>query len=192
MSLKEKILEFRDKRPGAFQASVVALLIVAALLIFAAMMTSREEVTRQRMTLPAPRVNVKAADVGPTRVRITGEGTVSPLREIDLVPQVGGRVVFMSPDLVDGGMFEKGDVLFRIDPVDYELAVKAARARVKDLESKLMLTEEEAEAADEPEVIDEPVSEPAMTAPKVNLTVEHVDAPLEAPKVKANRVRRAR
>jgi len=149
MSLKEKILEFRDKRPGAFQASVVALLIVTALLIFAVMMTSRKEVTRQRMTLPAPRVNVKAADVGPTRVRITGEGTVSPLREIDLVPQVGGRVVFMSPALVDGGMFSKGDVLFRIEPVDYELAVKAARARVKDLESRLMLTEEEAEAARE-------------------------------------------
>jgi RND family efflux transporter MFP subunit len=149
MSLKQKILDFRDRRPAAFQAAVVALLIIAALMIFAVMMTSREEVTRQRMTLPAPRVNVKAADVGPTRVRITGEGTVSPLREIDLVPQVGGRVVFMSPDLVDGGMFEKGNVLFRIDPVDYELAVKAARARVKDLESKLMLTEEEAEAARE-------------------------------------------
>ena len=149
MSLKQKIIDFRDRRPAAFQAAVVALLIVAALMIFAVMMASREEVTRQRMTLPAPRVNVKTADVGPTRVRITGEGTVSPLREIDLVPQVGGRVVFMSPALVDGGMFEKGNVLFRIDPIDYELAVKAARARVKDLESRLMLTEEEAEAARE-------------------------------------------
>ncbi len=149
MSLKQKIIDFREKKPAAFQMAVVALMIVAAILIFAVMMATREEVTRQRMTLPAPRVNVKAAKVGPTRVRITGEGTVSPLREIDLVPQVGGMVVFMSPALVDGGMFSKDDVLLRIDPVDYELAVKAARARVKDLESMLMLTEEEAEAARE-------------------------------------------
>ncbi len=149
MSLKDKILEFREKRPAAFQVSVVAALIIVAILIFTAMMSTREQVVRQRMTLPDPRVTVSVAEVGPTRVRITGEGTVSPLREIDLVPQVGGRVVFMSPALVDGGEFKKGDVLFRIDPVDYELAVQSALARVKDLESKMMLTEEEAEAAQE-------------------------------------------
>jgi RND family efflux transporter MFP subunit len=149
MSLKEKILEFKEKKPAAFQALVVALLIFVAILIFAMMMATREEVTRQKMTLPAPMVKTIKAVVGPERVRITGEGTVSPLREIDLVSQVGGRVVFMSPALVDGGMFEKNDILLRIDPVDYELAVKAAQARVKDLESRLMLTEEEAEAARE-------------------------------------------
>jgi len=149
MSLKEKILEFRDKRPVAFQVSVVAAMIIVAILVVAGMMSTREEVVRQKMTLPAPKVIVMPAEVGPTRVRITGEGTVSPLREIDLVPQVGGRVVYMSPAMVDGGMFSEGEVLLRIDPVDYQLAVKAAQARVKDFESKQMLTEEEAEAARE-------------------------------------------
>ena len=149
MSLKEKILEFRDKRPAAFQVSVIAAMIIVAILIFAGMMATREEVVRQKMTLPSPKVSVMPAEVGPTRVRISGEGTVSPFREIDLVPQVGGRVVFMSPAMVDGGMFSEGEILLRIDPVDYQLAVKAAQARVKDFESKQMLTEEEAEAARE-------------------------------------------
>ena len=149
MSLKEKILEFRDKRPVAFQVSVIAAMILVAVLVVAGMMSTREEVVRQKMTLPAPKVIVMPAEVGPTRVRITGEGTVSPLREIDIVPQVGGRVVYMSPAMVDGGMFSEGEVLLRIDPVDYQLAVKAAQARVKDFESKQMLTEEEAEAARE-------------------------------------------
>jgi RND family efflux transporter MFP subunit len=149
MSLKEKILGFREKRPVAFQVSIVAAMITVAILIFAVMMSTREQVVRQKMTLPAPKVNVTTAQVGPTRVRITGEGTVSPLREIDLVPQVGGRVVYMSSAMVDGGMFSEGEVLLRIDPEDYKLAVKAAEARVKDFESKLMLTEEEAEAARE-------------------------------------------
>jgi len=149
MSLRQKIRDFRDRRPAAFQASVAAAMVVVAVLIFAGMMANREEVVRQSMTLPAPRVKVSPAEVGPTRVRITGEGTVSPLREIDLIPQVGGRVVYISPALVDGGMFSNGDVLLRIDPVDYELAVQSALAKVRDLESKLMLTEEEAEAARE-------------------------------------------
>jgi RND family efflux transporter MFP subunit len=149
MSLKEKIIGFRDRRPAAFQVTLVLIFILGAALVFALMMATREDVTMQRMTIPAPRVKVMTADVGPTRVRITGEGTVSPLREIDLVPQVGGRIVFMSRALVDGGMFKKGELVLSIDPVDYQLAVKSAEARVKDLESILLLTEEEAEAARE-------------------------------------------
>jgi RND family efflux transporter MFP subunit len=149
MSLKKKILGFRDRRPAAFQVTLVSIFILGAALAFALMMATREDVKMQRLTIPTPRVNVLAADVGPTRVRITGEGTVSPLREIDLVPQVGGRVVSMSQALVDGGMFRKGEVVLGIDPVDYQLAVKTAEARVKDLESVLLLKEEEAEAARE-------------------------------------------
>jgi RND family efflux transporter MFP subunit len=49
--------------------------------------------------------------------------------------------------MVDGGSFRKGEILLRIDPTDYELAVKSAEARVKDLESALLLTIEEAEVA---------------------------------------------
>ncbi|MCK4550257.1 MAG: hypothetical protein KAU49_08795, partial [Candidatus Krumholzibacteria bacterium] len=70
MRLKEKIIDFRDRRPAAFQAVVVALLIVVAILIFAVMMETREEVARQKMTLPAPIVKVTKAEVGPERVRI--------------------------------------------------------------------------------------------------------------------------
>jgi RND family efflux transporter MFP subunit len=149
MSLKQKIKDFRDRRPALFQVAAVAAMIIVAVMIFAMMMATREETARQKMTIPAPRVRVMAAEVGPERVRVSGEGTVSPLREIDLIPQVGGRVEYISPAMVDGGKFARGDELLRIEPVDYKLAVQTAVARVKDLESALMLTEEEAEAARE-------------------------------------------
>ncbi len=72
-----------------------------------------------------------------------------PLREISLVPQVAGKVVEMSPDMVDGGAFEKGDVLLRIDPQDYEIAATLAKARLKDAESKFIQAREESAAARE-------------------------------------------
>jgi len=71
------------------------------------------------------------------------------LREINLVPQVGGKVIYVSPALVNGGEFSQGDTLLRIEPVDYQLAVTLAKAKVKDAESKLKLAEEEAAAARE-------------------------------------------
>jgi RND family efflux transporter MFP subunit len=82
-------------------------------------------------------------------VFIRGEGTVRPLREINLVPEVSGKVVFLSPAMVNGGAFQKGEVLLRIDPVDYRLAVTLAGARIKDAESKLKYVQAEAEAARE-------------------------------------------
>jgi RND family efflux transporter MFP subunit len=62
---------------------------------------------------------------------------------------VDGKVVYMSPALVNGGEFSKGDTLLRIDPVDYELAVTLTEAKVKDAESMLELAKEEAAAAQE-------------------------------------------
>jgi RND family efflux transporter MFP subunit len=89
-------------------------------------------------------VSVARIKARPQVVIIRGEGTVRPLREIQLVPQVNGKVVFVSRALVNGGEFQKGDVLLRIDPVDYQLAVTLAQAWVKDSESKLKVAEEEA------------------------------------------------
>jgi len=86
---------------------------------------------------------------GPQWVHILGEGTVKPLRQINLVPQVGGKAVYVSSALVDGGEFRKGDTLLRIDPVDYQLAVILAKAKVKSSESTLKVAEEEAAAGRE-------------------------------------------
>jgi multidrug efflux pump subunit AcrA (membrane-fusion protein) len=57
------------------------------------------------------------------RVPIEAHGIVYPLQEIQLIPQVGGKVIFMSSAMVDGGQYKKGDILFKIDPADYRIAV---------------------------------------------------------------------
>lgn len=149
MTLMQRIKDYRERRPYLFHAAAAAAIVVLAIVIFAAMMATRREPPKRQIVMPTPRVRAISAAVGPTRVRVSGEGTVTPLREIDIVPQVGGRVVEMSPSLADGGHLMKGDLLLRIDPVDYELAVENAVARVKDAESKLMLAEEEVQAARE-------------------------------------------
>ena len=116
---------------------------------FVALKASKPEIKKRRLPVPVPMVRTISVKTEPQAVIIHGEGTVRPLREIDLVPQVGGKVVFVSPELVGGGVFKKGDTLLRIDPVDYQLAVTLAKAKVKDAESRLELAEEEAAAAQE-------------------------------------------
>jgi RND family efflux transporter MFP subunit len=119
---------------------------VAGLLVLTA---SKPQLKRTKPPTAMPMVRVFQIKTGPQLVTVRGEGTVRPLREIELVPQVNGKVVFASPVLVNGGEFNKGDTLLRIDPLDYQLAVTLAQARVKDSESRLKVAEEEAAVARE-------------------------------------------
>jgi RND family efflux transporter MFP subunit len=70
-------------------------------------------------------------------------------RQSALSAEVAGRIIYMSPALVAGGQFEKGEVLLRNDPVDYKLAVTLAQAQILEAETKLKLAQQEAAAARE-------------------------------------------
>ena len=111
--------------------------------------SSKPQLKRRKPPPSAPVVRTMSIETKSQRVVIQGEGTAKPLKEINLVPQVGGKVIHVSPSVVNGGQFKKGDVLLRIDPIDYQLAVTLAEAKVIDSLSKLEVAEEEAEAARE-------------------------------------------
>jgi RND family efflux transporter MFP subunit len=155
---------------------------------FLALTASKPQLKRTKPPVPVPMVRVSKVQTGPKAITIRGEGTVRPLREIELVPQVGGEIVSVSPIMVDGGEFKKGDTLLRIDPLDYELAVTLAQAQVKDAESRLKVAEEEAASALEEwqllyqnnrEVEKEPsalvAKEPQLAAAKARLAADRAN-----------------
>ena len=129
--------------------AVVVVLVALGAVGMWALIAGKPQLEKRKHTAPTPVVRVLKPKTGPQPVHILGEGTVRPLREINLVPQVGGKVVYVSPSLVNGGEFSQGDILLRIDPVDYKLAVTLAKAKVKDSESNLKLVQEDAAAAQE-------------------------------------------
>ncbi len=63
-----------------------------------------------------------------------GYGTVQPARVWSAIAQVSGRVVEMHPRLRDGEIIPAGALLYRIDPVDYELAQEQLKAELAELE----------------------------------------------------------
>jgi len=91
-----------------------------------------------------PLVRVRVVSPQRVELKVRSQGTVEPGTDISLVSEVAGTVVSVSRALAAGGYFEQGDLLMAIDPVDYELAVVQANARL--LETKARLTREEAEA----------------------------------------------
>jgi len=58
------------------------------------------------------------------------QGEVQPKTEIDLIPQVSGRIVGISGSFAEGAEFGPGTTLIKIDDTDYKLAVIRAEASI--------------------------------------------------------------
>ena len=110
---------------------------------------SKPQIKKRKAVVSLPMVRTLEVKTASQAVVIKGEGTVKPLQEIDLVPQVDGKVVYIAPSLINGGQFKKGEVLLGIEPDDYRLAVTFARSKVKNSESLLRMAEEESAVAKE-------------------------------------------
>lgn len=82
-------------------------------------------------------IRVEAMRVHPEDVPVTiaGFGVVMPLTVVTLAPEVSGRVVEVHPRLKAGESIPEGEILFRIDPRDYEARLEDAKARVTALET---------------------------------------------------------
>ncbi len=57
-------------------------------------------------------------------------GQVESRANVAISPQVTGRVVSLHPNLIPGGTIEAGEILFSVEPTDYEIALKRSRSEV--------------------------------------------------------------
>jgi RND family efflux transporter MFP subunit len=111
-------------------------LIILAILLSAVagtvvMFSLREEPPRTERVEPDPLVEVLVLEPVTANFEIHSQGTVLPRTETILSAEVAGTVSSISPKFIPGGVFEKGEVLMRIDPTNYSVAVDQAEALVK-------------------------------------------------------------
>jgi RND family efflux transporter MFP subunit len=99
---------------------------------------------RKEQDLQAPLVEVVQLHSKNIPMVVQGYGTVKPKVEVDIIPEVAGKVVYIHPELIVGGFIPADQAILRIDPRDYELAVRQAEAAVAD--AKVLLETEQAEA----------------------------------------------
>ncbi|MBV0913815.1 efflux RND transporter periplasmic adaptor subunit [Anianabacter salinae] len=78
--------------------------------------------------------------------RVTGFGVVEPGRSWNAVAQVQGRIVDLHTEFVRGGTVRAGQVIARIDPEAYDLAVAQAEANVRSGAAQLAELDANAEA----------------------------------------------
>jgi len=68
---------------------------------------------------------------------IKSEGRLKAQDNLQIVAEVTGKVTWIAPQMLAGGRFNKGQILFKIDPVTYQNDKARAAASVKAAEANL-------------------------------------------------------
>ncbi len=129
----------RSRKPrwlGLVQLAVI-LAVVAMALYFA---RSPDRAPRETISGPeraTPVVNVIQPVSTEHALTFDLTGSVTLGRKVGVVSDVVGRVVWVSPDFIDGGSIPANETFVRIDPAEFMIEVEAAAMAVSEAEARL-------------------------------------------------------
>ena len=118
------------------------IVLIVGIVVGVALIATGPKVERRQPPQQLPVVESLIVQPQDYQVVVNSQGTVTPQTQSTLIPEVAGRIVSVAADFRNGGSFAKGEVLFRINPDDYEHAIVIARADLA--RAKLALEQEKA------------------------------------------------
>ena len=109
-----------------FESALLPLSVMPSILlswvgVFWLLLVTREKPVKIEPKIVPPLVRVMLAEPQDIRLSVLARGTVVPRTESDLVAEVRGRVIEGSLNLVEGGFFNAGDILLRLDDLEERL-----------------------------------------------------------------------
>ncbi len=109
---------------------LIGVIIAVAVMMAGLMAGLKPEPPKKERDQVDTLVDVMTLETMTANFSIRSQGTVRPRTETTLSAEVSGTITSISPKFIPGGVFAKGDVLMRIDPTNYDVAVKKADALV--------------------------------------------------------------
>ncbi len=179
--------------PITMKSTLLPVLVIAAALAgYAALHAAAPE--PEQDTTPVRPISVFTATVRAeqTQLSVRTQGEVRAATELDLVTQVGGRIVAVSPEFTEGGRVAAGETLLQIEDTDYRLALSEARAAVAEAEVRVQQALADADVArkqlrNEPNASPLALKQPQLTEARAML--EAASARLEQAELDLQRTR---
>ena len=109
--------------------TILAILGIAIAGVFAMSSLRPDPPKKERVELD-PLVEVIVLENMTVNFEVSSQGNVRPRTETILSAEVPGTITSISPKFVSGGVFAVNEVLLRIDPTNYEVALEQAEALV--------------------------------------------------------------
>jgi RND family efflux transporter MFP subunit len=123
------------------------IILAVGIIVMRLLILNRPVPQRQTRMNPGALVNVIKADRQDRQVEIFGTGTVQPEQEVTITLQVNGVINEVAPGFTAGAFFRKGELLFAVESIDYELAIERAKASLIRAENEITIIESKATVA---------------------------------------------
>jgi multidrug efflux pump subunit AcrA (membrane-fusion protein) len=127
-----RLRKFLPSRRWLFVPPVIAGIAVVILMVRLRQELPRVDLDESPLELPVIRVEAR-----PVRPRVEAYGTARPRRTWQAVAEVGGRIAEVHLQLDSGRAVDAGDVLLRIDDVDFQLRLEQRQADLRAAEASL-------------------------------------------------------
>ncbi len=137
----------KDKRWMWMKVIFPVLILMAGFVGMQALVQSKTPPQKTPRSNPGMLVETLTVATTDQPVKVHATGTVQSRLNVPVVPQVSGRVMRVAPGFETGGFFQQGDLLFEIDPADYQLAAERGRAEVVRAEYELAQVQSQARVA---------------------------------------------
>ena len=117
--------------------------VIAGVVFFILMMKNKQEPSRPELTEVSRAVKVVKVRSMSISPRVFGYGYVQPTEKWEAIPEVGGKVVEIHPELKKGSFVAEGELLVKIDTQSYGLAESRGEASVLSVEAQLKELEQQ-------------------------------------------------
>jgi RND family efflux transporter MFP subunit len=145
MKIKKNTDQKQVRNPYGFIQFILTVLIIILGVVGAAVFIKfKKQPEKVEQTILAPLVNVQRITASDIPIIVHGYGTSQPKVQIDIIPEVAGKIVYIHPELKVGGFIKAGETILKIDSKDYELALSQSQSAVEN--AKEQLEREKAEA----------------------------------------------
>ncbi len=140
-STSEMVLPRRTWRQRLLALGLIILLLLAGFAISRYLLKTRPQA--QRKAPKKMEALVRVIKVMPTHenARIEAPGRVIAARQITLKVRVSGEVTYLHPDFIPGGVIKKGEILLKLDDVDYQLELRRKEDALALAEADLRIEE---------------------------------------------------
>ena len=122
-------------------------ILAVGIIVMRVLILSRSVPQKTERINPGALVEVVSVAKQDEQLQIYGTGTVKPEQEVTITIQVDGLIDKVAPGFVAGGFFRKGDLLFAVEAIDYELAVDRAKSALIKAENEITIIESKATVA---------------------------------------------
>jgi RND family efflux transporter MFP subunit len=186
MSYNRKIVGITVKKILRNTAPVIVILV--GILIVQGLIAAKPKPEKKEDEIRTVSLYVDEVKAEEVTVAVRTQGEVRPKTEIDLIPQVSGRIVALSDNFSEGAEFMPDSMLLKIEDTDYQLAVVRAEARVAEAQTALEREQANAEIKEDEWREERQKESPTQFA--LNLTqVAEAEAKLRSARAELNKAR---